>query len=307
MTAALGLATTGLRSAESEPGPPPEPVPGPAPNPADRAGTEFVNRRAEIDRILGALKDPAGTRFWLIVAPPGLGKSDFLRRVSSELNADDPGRQVRFVDLRDLPGPASEGEPGSLVARFFGQELSDQATSGVAERVAQAVLDSGKSYVCLLDSAELLSERAAAEFRRSFSDIYQATSPAPGSALGPAGPSRVALVVASRLDTGWIGTIPAPRFKLLSLAALGVDDIGAALSSLARRTGEKLNTTQLRQATASLAGLSSGLPELVTSCLQWVAKGHWLQLESLGNQGSSRACASVLCATGCSRRRACCR
>jgi AAA domain len=252
--------------------------PRPGPSLAEWAGSEFVDRQGEIEQILRDLSGPAGTRFWLVVAPPGLGKSELLRRISSELEADDPRREVRFVDLRN-PRPIDD-RAEALIARFFSPELRGPARSGLVERVAQAVLGSGKSYVCLLDSADLLSERAAAEFRQVFSDIHRATY---ASTAAP-GAGRVALIVASRLHAGWVGTIPAPRFKLLPLAAFGVNDIDAALHALTLRTDEKLSTRQFRQVTASLARVSSGLPELLASCLQWVEKGHWHQMESLGGQ-----------------------
>jgi hypothetical protein len=288
MIAGLGLATADIAGADTASAWPDAKTADAAPrwsvgsrpgsSLADWAGSEFVDRRAEIEQILRDLSGPAGTGFWLVVAPPGLGKSEFLRRISSELEADDPRREVRFVDLRD-PRPIG-GKAEALIARFFSPELRGPSHSGLAERIANAVLDSGKSYVCLLDSAELLTERAAAEVRQVFSDIHQATC---ASTVAP-GAGRVALIVASRLDAGWVGTIPAPRFKLLPLAAFGADDIDAALHALTRRTGEKLNARQFRQVTASLAGVSSGLPELLASCLEWVEKGHWHQLESPGSQ-----------------------
>jgi hypothetical protein len=237
------------------------------------ASTDFIDRKAELEALLGGLSSADGPRFWLVVAPPGLGKSKFLKTLKAELGARSPGWEVRHADVRNL-GKRIGSEPASLVANFFTQELDDPAAPGVAERIARAILADGRSFLCMLDSAELLDQRVVAGFRKYFSEIYQYTGARAGEGVG-----RVALVVASRLDTGWKGVLPAPRFWPLPLAAFSDDDIGEPLQELASRMGKDLDRTEREQAAAWLGDLSAGVPELLTSCLRWVEGNGWPQLD----------------------------
>ena len=241
------------------------------------ADTDFIDRKSELEEMLGGLSSPDGPRFWLVVAPPGLGKSKLLNYLEAGLEARTPGWEVRRVDVRDLKERIGS-EPKPLVANFFIQELDDPATPGVAKRIAEAILRDGRSYLCVLDSAELLDARVVAGFRKYFSEIYQST----GASVGGAG--RVALVVASRLDTGWKGVIPAPRFRMLPLGAFSDDDIGEPLRKLTRRMGKDLDRSEHQQAAAWLGDLSAGVPELVTSCLRWIEKTGWPQLDRLASE-----------------------
>jgi hypothetical protein len=238
------------------------------------AGTDFIDREAELEAVLSGLSSPDGPRFWLVVAPPGLGKSKFLKTLKAELEVSSRGWEVRHADVRNL-GKRIASEPAPLVANFFtAQELNDAVAPGVAERIANAILADGRSFLCVLDSAELLDERVVAGFREYFSEIYQYTGARTGEGVG-----RVALVVGSRLDAGWKGVLPAPRFWPLPLAAFSDDDIGEPLQKLARRMGKDLDRAEHEQAAAWLGDLSAGVPELLTSCLRWIETNGWPKLD----------------------------
>ena len=226
--------------------------------------------------MLRGLSSPDGPRFWLVVAPPGLGKSKFLKFLRAELGAGSRGWEVRHADVRNLGKRG--GEPASLVANFFTQELDDPTAPNVAERISEAILADGRSFLCILDSAELLDEQVVAGFRKYFSEIYQHTGVQAGGK--GEGVGRVALVVASRLDTGWKGVLPAPRFRALPLAAFSDDDIGEPLHKLASRMGKDLDRSEHEQAVAWLGDLSAGVPELLTSCLRRIERDGWPQLDS---------------------------
>jgi hypothetical protein len=250
----------------------------------ESAEMRFIDRQAELKVVLSGLSDPTGPHFWLVVAPPGLGKTSFLEFMRKRFQAQSPAWAVRpVVDVRDLEDPVA-GEPASLLARFFPQELGDASEPGIAERVAKAIVADGRSHLCLLDSAELLNEQVVAGVRKYFSEIYQLT----GGWAGDVGAGRVALVVASRLDVGWKGVAPAPRFRLLPLTAFTKDDIGEALLGLAGRAGEDLSRSEYEQAVAWLGGLSAGVPELLTSCLRRIQEKHWHQLGLLADDGMFR-------------------
>jgi hypothetical protein len=65
---------------------------------AEPAAPLFRNRRQELDRVLGGLLSPVGPHFWLVVAPPQLGKTWFLHRISAELEEQSPGWTARLID-----------------------------------------------------------------------------------------------------------------------------------------------------------------------------------------------------------------
>ncbi|HET7017666.1 MAG TPA: hypothetical protein VFI65_27330 [Streptosporangiaceae bacterium] len=180
--------------------------------------------------------------------------------------------------MREAGSP--DYEPAGLVARFFSRELLDPATPGIAERAAKEITASGKSYVCLLDSAELLSEPVVADLRRYFSEIYRLT----GADSGNTRTGRVALVVASRLDAGWRGLSPRPRFRSLELPAFTITDVSMAVRDLADRTAKSLYPLDRERAATRLGALSAGLPELLTSYLAWLADTQWHLLDSLADE-----------------------
>lgn len=240
------------------------------------AGPDLIDREAELEAVLGGLSSPDGPRFWLVVAPPGLGKSKFVKTLKVELGARSRDWEVRHADVRNL-GKQIGGEPASLVANFFTRELDDSTAPGIAERIAEAILADGRSFLCILDSAELLDEKVVAGFRKYFSEIYQYTGARAGGKGDGVG--RVALVVASRLDAGWKGVLPAPRFWPLPLAELSDDDIGEPLHKLASRMGKDLDRSEHERAAAWLGDLSAGVPELLTSCLRWIETNGWPQLD----------------------------
>jgi hypothetical protein len=254
----------------------------------ESADLDFIDRQAELKEIRDGLSSSIGPHFWLLVAPPGLGKSSLLTFMEREFEAQGPAWEARLVDVRDLADPLAD-EPTSLLAEFFRQELGDKelgdvAESGIAERVARAIAADGRTFICLLDSAELLNEQVVAAVRKYFSEIYKRT----GGWAGDDGAGRVALIVASRLDLGWKSVAPAPRFQLLPLTAFTKDDIGEALRKLASRARKDLGRTQHEQAVARLGGLSAGVPELLTSCLRWIQDKHWHQLDLLADDGMFR-------------------
>jgi hypothetical protein len=252
---------------------------------ADASRADFVDRQAELERLLQGLGSPAGPHFWRIVAPPGLGKS-MLLTFTGKLKAHSPRWEVRSRDARDLD-EALASDPAALVADFFGPELDNPSERAATERIAEAVVADGRRYLCLLDSAELLDERAVAGIREYFGEIYNFT----GGCAGGKTAGRVALVVASRLDGGWTGLVPAPRFELLSLTALTRDAVAEAVMDLAGRTGKQLDHSEHERATAGLIQISAGVPELMTACLGWIDKTQWRQLDRLPHEDEFRVLA----------------
>jgi TIR domain len=73
---------------------------------ANRSASLFRDRRDELDRVLYGLTNVAGPHFWLVVAPPQLGKSWFLDQLRAEITAEPAVATqwaTKLVDLRLQP------------------------------------------------------------------------------------------------------------------------------------------------------------------------------------------------------------
>ena len=69
-----------------------------------RGSPLFRNRYDELEQVRRGLTNAAGPHFWLVLAPPQLGKTWFLDRISAEMLAGPSGWAARLVDLREQPG-----------------------------------------------------------------------------------------------------------------------------------------------------------------------------------------------------------
>lgn len=245
---------------------------------AGRPGADFVDREAELERVLRGLRSPIGPHFWLVVAPPRLGKTRFLKALETIWRAEEPRSEIRPVDLRGQ-GTLPPVDAESLVGQFFSPEIAGQADPRLAERVAKAVVGSGDSYLCLLDGAELLDNKTVEGLRKYFSEIDRLTSGSGGAAAG-----RVALVVASRLNSGWGGIAPPPRFEQMALTEFNAEVVQAAVRSLAGDQDKELESQELKDVAALVGALSAGVPQLVTQYLRWVGNERWHGLERLKSQ-----------------------
>ncbi|MGD0934862.1 MAG: toll/interleukin-1 receptor domain-containing protein, partial [Streptosporangiaceae bacterium] len=175
---------------------------------------EFHNRREELDKVVNGLTDSGGPHFWLVVAPPQLGKTRFLGQVLHELqtkNADAALKvewEQRSVDLRLHPD--ARRDSGQLLARMFGLSEAVPASPEALRSLAREIRRKNVSLLCTLDSAELLEAAAAERLRSCLSKLYK---------LIPDGrpAMRFGLVIASRSVEEWRGVWPAPRISDLSL------------------------------------------------------------------------------------------
>ena len=89
----------------------------------DRAAVkrESYGHRAELDHVVRGLTSASGPHFWLVTAPPGLGKSRFLRRLSAAMSG--PGTRgwaTHLVDVQEQPSDV-RGDANALLARLLGR------------------------------------------------------------------------------------------------------------------------------------------------------------------------------------------
>ncbi len=242
---------------------------------------EFRNRREELDKVVNGLTDSGGPHFWLVVAPPQLGKTRFLGQVLHELQAKNAdassgvGWEQRTVDLRLHPD--ARGDAGQLLAKMFGLRQAVPASPEGLRSLAREIRRMNVSLLCTVDSAELLETPAAERLRSCLSRLYE---------LIPDGrpAMRFGLVIASRSVDDWRGVWPTPRISDLSLTGFTVEIVGQALREFAAECRRQDGPETLARYAASVYKLSEGLPGLLTRCLHWIRDEDWLEMERLGSQ-----------------------
>jgi transcriptional regulator with XRE-family HTH domain len=235
-------------------------------------------RRDELATLTRGLAKLRGPHFWLVIAPPGLGKSWFLHRLREKLALDDPPRWVtRLIDVREEP-PDVRSDVASLLTRLFGLPSSATIEPRTLRDIAREISKGGKPTLCLLDSAELLEEEIARTLRSYLSEIYHLVQEAGNADV------RLAFVVASRREDEWRGLSPPPRLAVLPLIELEVDTVQQALQDLAQQMHRNFAPAVLQQNAERVHRLSEGLPDLLGACLQWIQSEEWLDLERLDDQ-----------------------
>ncbi len=237
----------------------------------------FRNRREELDKVLRGLINPAGPHFWLVVAPPQLGKTWFLDRISAELEEQSPDWAARLVDLRDQPAGLRRDAKAILAQLFPPQRPTGFRLRQLAD-IATEILQSGKAHLCLIDSADLLDERTAAGLRAAMSEIHRLVQ-----ARGREG-LRLALIVASRREDEWRGVSPTPRLAPLPLTQFPPDIVQQALRDLADDMHRTFPPQQLNRWANHVHQLSEGLPALLVGSLQWIRAKQWVQMNRLQRQ-----------------------
>ena len=244
----------------------------------------FRNRESEFERLDRGLNNPAGPHFWLVTAPPALGKSWLLSRLSTKLAADETagttthdGWGTQLIDIREEPSAIRHDVP-RLLARLFGLSRPDLAEAGAIRESARRILESGRPYLCLLDSAELLEPSATRALRRCVRSVYQRVQEAGDSEV------RLGFVVASRRDDDWQGIESEPRLSSLVLTEFKIDIVHEALADLAKRMKRNVPAAVMNAHAERVHRLSEGLPALLDRSLRWIQHEQWIELDRLNTQ-----------------------
>jgi hypothetical protein len=278
-------ATPGTRAAASPPAAAGEPGSAATPRPSassPAAGAEvarmFRNREDDLEKVLRDLTISSGGHFWLVIAPPQLGKSWFLRRVMNDpAVSESAGWDRRLVDLRDLPAETVR-DCAALLAALFRLPSPAAGEQDTLRAIARQIVVGRKPCLCLLDSAELLDKATAAALRRCLSQIRQRVQDARRDGV------RLALIVATRRDDDWRGVTPAPRLSALPLTEFKVSVVAQALEDLAARTDSRFSPAELTRHAEQVHQLTEGLPALLAECLQWIESEQWLEMDRLATQ-----------------------
>jgi len=238
----------------------------------------FRNRERELEEVRAGITNEDGEHFWLIIAPPQLGKTWFLGEIG-----DGIGRSVRwevkFVDARDLP-PEVVGDADAILRIMFGLEPPASAERTITEIIATTISRKDRFQLCLLDSAELLDDNTVRTLRRYLSEINKGVA----EARNPN--ARLALVAASRRENEWKGVHPAPRLQIRRLTEFKVEVINEALHKLAQDMHRPFTLPDLQPLAQRVHALSEGLPSLLVGCLNWIREREWTGLERLEDQAT---------------------
>jgi TIR domain len=243
----------------------------------------FRNRSDELDLAIRGLTNFAGPHFWLIVAPPQLGKTWFLDRLGAilQLEADMPW-DVRLIDIRDQKAEVRT-DVASLIGRLFGPDGPTTPDGDTYLQIAQRIIASDRPHLVLIDSAELLPEETARALRECLGKIHDIVRGA-GSAS-----ACLSVVVASQRDDEWRGITPAPRLSILKLTEFSVDVVEVALQALALDMNRGFEKTALQRDANRAHQLSEGLPALLVLCIAWIRFEQWASTERLEDMAVFRA------------------
>ena len=250
--------------------------PGSAPSGSSGSGASlFRDRHEEVDRLLRGLTDTSGPHFWLVISPPQLGKTWLLEQLRTDLAAREPARwTTRLVNMREHPAEV-RGNAHALLARLFAAPASAPTSPHAVRGIARDISRSGKSYLCILDSAELLEDQVIETLRSYLGQIQRMVEEARNTNV------RLALIVASRKDRGWLGVVPTPRFAALRLTEFRVDVVDDALRQMASQMGRTFSPSEYARLAQRVYHVSEGLPVVLERCLKWIREQEWLGPELL--------------------------
>jgi hypothetical protein len=241
----------------------------------DQQAQTFLDRGEELERVFYGLSNRTSPDFWLVISPPGLGKSWFLEQLADR--AKSAGWVTKMVDLR-VDATGRELVAMVIIGSLFGveQPQSSGHEDGVLV-VAQNIIRTGRPWLFLLDGAELLKGTTVTQLRHHLSKIYRLIQDTASAQ------TRLAFVVASQRDDGWRGIMPYPRLSILPLGEMGPSAVQEALERLAQRMPIVHSPAELRRDAALIQRVTEGVPGLVQQSLQWIDSEQWLGIERLNN------------------------
>jgi hypothetical protein len=120
------------------------------------------------------------------------------------------------------------------------------------------------------NSGELLPEETVNELRADLGTVYRYVQEFRNPDV------RLAFIVATRREQGWLGLTSDPRLAVLSLTEFNIDVVLHALNDLAIAMGGRQGLPELRPHAQRIHGLSEGLPALLVPCLEWIRREEWL-------------------------------
>jgi transcriptional regulator with XRE-family HTH domain len=242
-------------------------------------------RKAELDLLMSGLRNARGPHFWLVIGPPGIGKSALASRLIDEAKKPDEGWLTSLLDVR-AEKPAVRADADALISRLFGldppqsDERADdkRALAGTSayRMIAQQISKAGKPLLCVLDSADELTDATSKRLRSVLSAVYSQVQQAGKPGI------RLAFIIVSRLEDGWRGVTPVPKPEVLALPELGVDFVERRLRKAAGSArGGSYSAGEFASMAALVHRVTAGLPRLLDPFLTWIGDEEWLDINRL--------------------------
>jgi TIR domain len=245
----------------------------------------FRNREDELDSVLRGITNAGGPHFWLVIAPPQLGKTWFMDQLAIKLREEPTNWTARRVDVRDCPDDVRANVPWLLGQLFWLDTPPASADNRALRQIAAEVSDRRRPHLCLLDSAELLTDETVTSLRSAVDEIYRMVLDANSRGV------RIAFVAASRRDDEWRRVTGQPRLTLLPLSEFKPGVVMDTLRDLAGQMDRQFGPAELRAHADRVYEASEGLPALLTLCLQWVKRERWIDVHRLSGQEEFEAIA----------------
>jgi hypothetical protein len=237
----------------------------------------FQNRREELDDLLSNLLNTAGDRFFLLLAGPKMGKTWLLDQLPLELTEKDSKWKILRINLHEQP-LSVRCDSEKLLSAYFGNVFENCDQTERARSVARLIAKSERSWLLLLDNAELLSNEVAKDFRKFLSDIHKFIIE-----RGKNIDIRLAYVAASRAQLkSWRGVIPKPRFHIVELTPFNRGVIINALREMTEVDKQKikgLGNSWYSKTSQALEKATEGLPQLLMAYMQWIREDQYFTTE----------------------------
>ena len=247
-------------------------------------------RRAEVDQIMSSLDSEHGPQAVLVLGPPGMGKSTLVSQLIREAESS-KGWATNLLDVHTLE-PDVRADVDALISRLFELEESTLADTQLFDEtaayrtIAQRISRAGKPLLCVLDSADELADGVSARLRSALSAVYGQVQQV--QRTGKPG-VRLAFVVASRLEDGWLGMRQVPVFDVRPLPEFGVDVVEDRLRLMANRTQTNFSAAEFASMASVVHGVSAGLPPLLDPLVSWVEEEVWLDIHRLETADVSKS------------------
>ena len=257
----------------------------PAAAPAAQVVPSFRNRDDELDSVLRGITNSGGPHFWLVIAPPQLGKTWFLDQLAVKLREEPANWSARRVDVRDYPDDVRANVPWLLGRLFWLDTPPANSDDRALRQIAAEVLARRRPHLCLLDSAELLTDETVMSLRLAVGEIYRMVLEGNNRTV------RIAFVAASRRDDEWRRVTRQPRLTLLPLSEFKSGIVLDALRDLAGQMDRPFSAAELWAHAEHVYRVSEGLPALLALCMEWIQREQWISVRRLSDQGEFEALA----------------
>jgi TIR domain len=247
--------------------------------PAAPAVPSFRNRDDELDSVLRGVTNSGGPHFWLIIAPPQLGKTWFMDQLAVKLREEPANWSARRVDVRDYSADVRSSVPWLLGHLFWLDTTPMSSDRRALRQIAAEILVRRRPHLCLLDSAELLTDETVMSLRLAVDEIHSMVLEGNDRTV------RVAFVAASRRDDEWRRVVGQSRLALLPLSEFKPGVVVDALRDLAGQMNNRpFSPAELRSHAERVHQVSEGLPALLALCLQWIQREQWISIHRLSEQ-----------------------